>query len=186
MRPLPGRRPAACRCSTCGARARAGSRPCSCSAWRRAACPRGARENPFLAADEAAALRRRAGSTRCERDRHLFYTAVTRPWQQLFLCRQAADEDGVLLEPSPFLDEVARGAGRRRRRRRRRRALGDLTWPLDEAPTERERLRALARELRERPDWAMARGRTRQGWARKLERARDAYRRRTPCATAPC
>ena len=132
------------------------------------------RENPFLSADEAAALR--VGRLDpMERDRHLFYTAVTRPWGQLYLCRQAADEDGRLLEPSPFLEDVVRAVGEDGVDRRRR-AIGDLTYGLDEAPTEREQQRALARELRTRPDWAAAVA-ERQGWTRKLERARTAYRR---------
>ena len=72
--------------------------------------PGPARENPFLSGEEAGAL----GVSRLdplERDRHLFYTAVTRPWRHLFLCRQAADEDGRLLEPSPFLEDVVRSVG---------------------------------------------------------------------------
>src|SRR4051794_11295791 len=136
--------------------------------------PGGPRENPFLDADEATAL----GLGRLdslERDRHLFYTAVTRPWTRLYLCRQAADEDGRLLEPSPFLEDVLRAAGEGRVERHRR-AIGDLTYDLTHAPTVRERQRALARELRTRPDWAAAVA-EREGWTRKLERARSAYRR---------
>ena len=104
--------------------------------------PGPARENPFLSADEAGAL----GVSRLdplERDRHLFYTAVTRPWQHLYLCRQAADEDGRLLEPSPFLEDVVRSVGEDGVELRRR-AIGDLTHPLEQAPSERERQRALA------------------------------------------
>lgn len=137
--------------------------------------PGPARENPFLSGDEAGAL----GVSRLdplERDRHLFYTAVTRPWRHLFLCRQAADEDGRLLEPSPFLEDVVRSVGEDGVDLRRR-AIGDLTHPLEQAPSERERQRALARELRTRPDWAAAVA-DRHGWTRKLERARLAYRRR--------
>jgi ATP-dependent helicase/DNAse subunit B len=136
--------------------------------------PGGPRENPFLDADEATAL----GLGRLdalERDRHLFYTAVTRPWTRLYLCRQAADEDGRLLEPSPFLEDVLRAVGEDRVERHRR-AIGDLTYDLTHAPTVRERQRALARELRTRPDWAAAVA-EREGWTRKLERARSAYRR---------
>jgi len=133
------------------------------------------RENPFLSGEEAGAL----GVNRLEpleRDRHLFYTAVTRPWRHLFLCRQAADEDGRLLEPSPFLEDVVRSVGEDGIELRRR-AIGDLTHPLEQAPSERERQRALARELRTRPDWAAAVA-DHHGWTRKLERARLAYRRR--------
>ncbi len=139
--------------------------------------PRGAREDAFLDAEQTALLALRRPDPG-ERDRHLFYTAVTRPWKRLFLCRQAADEDGRLRQPSPFLADVREALGGAPLPRRRR-ALGDLTWPLDEAPTERERLRSLARELRERPEWAMAACTGHEGWERKLQRARDAYRRRT-------
>jgi ATP-dependent helicase/DNAse subunit B len=135
--------------------------------------PGGARESAFLNADEAAEL----GIVRVDsiqRDRHLFYTAVTRPWRRLHLCRQAADDDGRLLEPSPFLEDVVRALGAPPELRRR--ALGDLTYELEQAPTERERLRALAREQRHRPDWAASVAEE-QGWTRKLERARTAYRR---------
>jgi hypothetical protein len=135
--------------------------------------PGGARESAFLTADEAAEL----GIARIDsilRDRHLFYTAVTRPWRRLHLCRQAADDDGRLLEPSPFLEDVVRALGAPPELRRR--ALGDLTYELEQAPTERERLRALAREQRHRPDWAASVAEE-QGWTRKLERARAAYRR---------
>jgi ATP-dependent helicase/DNAse subunit B len=135
--------------------------------------PGGARESAFLSADEAAEL----GIVRVDsiqRDRHLFYTAVTRPWRRLHLCRRAADDDGRLLEPSPFLEDVVRALGHRPELRRR--ALGDLTYELEQAPTERERLRALAREQRHRPDWAASVAEE-QGWTRKLERARAAYRR---------
>lgn len=135
--------------------------------------PGGARESAFLDADEATEL----GVARVDsvqRDRHLFYTAVTRPWRRLHLCRQAADDDGRLLEPSPFLDDVVRALGSVPELRRR--ALGDLTYQLDQAPTERERLRALIREQRRRPDWAASVAAD-QGWTRKFERARGAYRR---------
>ncbi len=135
--------------------------------------PGGARESAFLDAEEAAQL----GVTRVDtvqRDRHLFYTAATRPWRRLHLCRQAADDDGRLLEPSPFLDDLVRALGGPPELRRR--TLGDLTHPLEQAPTERERLRSLVREQRRRPDWAAAVA-AEQGWTRKLQRARAAYRR---------
>ena len=137
--------PAAWPCSTCGGRAPAASRRPSCSAWRRARCPGRCVENPFLRADEAAAL----GIGRLdpgERDRHLFYTAVTRPWRQLFLCRQAADEEGRLREPSPFLEEVRRalGGADAAESGAARSATSPGRWRT--APTERERQRALARD----------------------------------------
>jgi ATP-dependent helicase/nuclease subunit B len=140
--------------------------------------PRGGREDAFLRPDQAVELGLRRLDLG-ERDRHLFYTAVTRPWRRLFLSRQAADEEGRLREPSPFVDEVRTALGGPDALPRRRRALGDLTWDLESAPTERERLRALACDLRDRSEWALATAQQRDGWVRKLERARDAYPRRT-------
>ena len=142
--------------------------------------PRGAvARTPSCDADQAVELGLRRLDPG-ERDRHLFYTAVTRPWRRLFLSRQAADEEGRLREPSPFVDEVRTALGGPDALPRRRRALGDLTWDLESAPTERERLRALACDLRDRGEWALATAQQRDGWVRKLERARDAYPRRTP------
>ncbi|HJQ74884.1 MAG TPA: hypothetical protein VJ814_08360, partial [Gaiellaceae bacterium] len=79
------------------------------------------------------------------RDRYLFYTACTRPSRRLYLVREAAGDEGTPREPSPFwdevralfdLDDVARWTTRR--------SLSQLTWPVEGAPTERERLRGLA------------------------------------------
>ena len=116
---------------------------------------------------------------RVERDRYLFYTACTRASERLYLVREAADDDGSPREASPFWHDVeAAFDGDDVRRWTRRRPLSALTWPLEEAPTERERLRALA-ELasRDRTDAeALARA---NGWERKLERALAAFRRPT-------
>jgi hypothetical protein len=136
--------------------------------------PGPARENPFLSADEAVSL----GVSRLdplERDRHLFYTAVTRPWRNCScaarpLTRTAAARALAVLEDVcvPLARTGSSSAAA---------AIGDLTHPLEQAPSERERQRALARELRTRPDWAAAVA-DHHGWTRKLERARLAYRRR--------
>ncbi len=113
------------------------------------------------------------------RDRYLFYTACTRASQRLYLVREAADDDGSPREASPFWHDVqALFGGDDVRRWTRRRPLSALTWPLEEAPTERERLRALA-ELAAR-DSEAAEGLARaNGWERRLERARGAFRRPT-------
>ena len=93
--------------------------------------------------------------------------------------REAADDDGSPREASPFWhdvqalfdrDDVARWI--------RRRPLSALTWPLDDAPTERERLRALAELAARDAQEADAIGRA-NGWARRLERARSAFNRPT-------
>ncbi|HKS77416.1 MAG TPA: PD-(D/E)XK nuclease family protein [Gaiellaceae bacterium] len=114
-----------------------------------------------------------------ELDRYLFYTACTRASQRLYLVREAADDDGSPREASPFWHDVAALFDRDDVARwTRRRPLSALVWPLDDAPTERERLRALAelaaRDAKEADAIARA-----NGWERRLERARGAFRRPT-------
>src|SRR6266545_1175595 len=80
------------------------------------------------------------------RDRYLFYTACTRAARRLYLVREAATDDGGPRGTSPFWDEVVRVfASEDVERATTRRPLSELTWPLLDAPTERERLRALSR-----------------------------------------
>lgn len=144
------------------------------------AFPRRERPSPLLGDELRAAL---GGclerSDAVARDRSLFYTACTRASRQLVLVRQAVSEDGVPCEPSPFWEEVtdlfepASVA-----RHTRRRSLADLTWPVESAPSERERLRALARIAATSPAEAAAIA-TANGWTRRLERARTAFDRPT-------
>ncbi len=113
------------------------------------------------------------------RDRYLFYTACTRASQRLYLVREAADDDGSPREASPFWHDVqAVFGGEDIRRWTRRRPLSALTWPLEEAPTERERLRALAELAAQDAIAADALARA-NGWERRLERARRAFDRPT-------
>ncbi|HEX2287826.1 MAG TPA: PD-(D/E)XK nuclease family protein, partial [Gaiellaceae bacterium] len=144
--------------------------------------PRRSPATPFLDDDE----RRRLGphlrrADAVSRDRYLFYTACTRPTERLYLVREAASDEGSPREASPFweevaglfpADEVARWTTRR--------PLSSLTWRLESAPTERERLRALAilsaeEDRRDEAD-AIARA---NGWERRLDRAHQALRRPT-------
>ena len=113
-----------------------------------------------------------------ERERHLFTIACTRPWRTLYLARQAATDDGRPLEASPFWAEVVRVLGPQSHGLVSRRGLADLSWPLAAAPSDRERLRTLARDLREDADWAMGIGAL-LGWERKLRRAAGATRHET-------
>ncbi len=144
--------------------------------------PRRSPATPFLDDDE----RRRLGprlrrADAVTRDRYLFYTACTRPTKRLHLVREAASDEGSPREASPFWEEVAGlfppdDAARWTTRR----PLSSLTWRLESAPTERERLRALAilsadPNRREEAD-ALARA---NGWKRKLDRADDALQRPT-------
>jgi ATP-dependent helicase/DNAse subunit B len=138
------------------------------------------RGSPFLD-DE---LRRRLGgrlerADPVERDRYLFYTACTRARRRLVLVREAATDDGSPRQPSPFWDEVQRVFDAEDVSRwTRRRSLSELTWPLESAPTGRERLRALAVLAVEQSADAAALA-SANGWTRKLERARAAFERET-------
>jgi len=142
--------------------------------------PRRDRPSPFLDDD----TRRELGG-RLERpdavarDRYLFYTACTRATRRLVLVREAASDDGTPREPSPFWDDVrALFDPGDVARATKRRPLSSLTWRLDSAPSERERLRALARLAVDDADAATALAAA-NGWSRRLERARSAFDRPT-------
>ena len=146
--------------------------------------PRRSSASPFLDDELRRALDERARSRLAKpdpvsRDRFLFYAACTRPSRRLYLVREAATDDGAPRQASPFWDEaralfdpadVARWT--------RRRPLSALTWPLDEAPTERERLRALAALSAADAPAAEALALA-NGWERRFRRARGAFERPT-------
>ena len=146
--------------------------------------PRRGAASPFLDDDARGDLDQRAAArlTRpdpVERERYLFYTACTRATQRLTLVREAATDEGSPREPSPFWDEVVVLFDLDDvRRATHRRPLSRLTWELEAAPTERERLRALAllaaREPEDAESIAIA-----NGWERRLRRARGAFTRET-------
>jgi ATP-dependent helicase/nuclease subunit B len=145
--------------------------------------PRRGGGSPFLDDDARRALDERGARLErpdaVENDRYLFYTASTRASQRLYLVREAADDDGGPREASPFWHDVqALFDGDDVRRWTRRRPLSALTWPLEDAPTERERLRALAELAAHDTEAAEALARA-NGWERRLERARGAFRRPT-------
>jgi hypothetical protein len=147
--------------------------------------PRRSSETPFLPDERRRELegarrgRRLVRPDSVARERYLFYTACTRARQRLTLVREAANEDGRPLQPSPFYEEV---------RSRfdpgdvavwtRRRRLSALAWELERAPTERERLRAAAGLAAGDESEALALARA-NGWERRLERAVNAFRRST-------
>ena len=146
--------------------------------------PRRGHESPFLADDARRDLdeRSRARLSRPDqvaRDRYLFYTACTRATRRVYLAREAAGDDGSPREPSPFWDEVAALFPRDEVLRwTRRRPLSQLTWPLESAPTERERLRSVAaRAAEDRP--AAEAIATANAWDRRLARALKAFERPT-------
>src|SRR5438477_1108802 len=147
--------------------------------------PRRNEGSPFLDEETARELDSRLRRSRLarpdsvERDRYLFYTACTRATRRLYLVREAANDEGGPREPSPFWDEV-RGlfAEDEVRRATTRRPLSALTWPVEHAPTERERLRSLASlvPLDEEAANALAAA---NGWERRLTRALRAFERPT-------
>src|SRR5437868_2919520 len=146
--------------------------------------PRRAQSSPFLDEEQKAELERssRARLLRTDpvsRDRYLFYTACTRPTRRLYLVREAATDEGAPRQPSPFWDE-ARGLfpPDEVERWTKRRALAALTWPLEAAPNERERLRAVASLAATDPKPARAIAGA-NGWDRRLDRAISAFQRAT-------
>ena len=145
--------------------------------------PRRGPGSPFLADELRRDLEQRGARLvrpdAVARDRYLFYTACTRASKRLYLVREAATDDGSPREPSPFWDEVRSVFdGEDVRRWTRRRPLSALTWTLNDAPTERERLRALAGLAASDGDTAGALA-IANGWERRLERAVSAFRRPT-------
>jgi len=142
--------------------------------------PRRTRVSPFLDDDRRRELGRRLERPdTVSRDRYLFYTACTRPSRRLYLVREAATEDGAPSEASPFWQEVAAVFDPEDvAHHTRRRALSQLTWPLDGAPSERERLRALAQLSVAEREAATALAES-NGWERRLARARRAFDRDT-------
>ncbi|HLY86484.1 MAG TPA: PD-(D/E)XK nuclease family protein [Gaiellaceae bacterium] len=145
--------------------------------------PRRGGRSPFLDDDARRELDSKgARLTRpdpVELDRYLFYTACTRASRRLYLVREAADDDGSPREASPFWHDVEALFDRDDTGRwTRRRPLSAITWPIEEAPTERERLRALAELAARDAGEAEAIARA-NGWERKLERARGAFDRPT-------
>ncbi len=149
--------------------------------------PRRSSEAPFLAEEtrrklESGRSRRLLRADELARDRHLFYTACTRPRRRLYLVREAATDEGRPLEPSPFYDEVrVLFDPDDVERATRRRPLSALAWELHRAPTERERLRSVAALAARDPGAARAVAAA-GGWTRRVDRALDAFARPTRLA----
>src|SRR5437773_4279318 len=147
--------------------------------------PRRGEGSPFLDEETVRELDARLRRSRLarpdpvERDRYLFYTACTRATRRLYLVREAANDEGGPREPSPFWDEV-RGlfAEDDVRRATTRRPLSALTWPVEHAPTDRERLRSLASLVPLDGEAAHALAQA-NGWERQLDRALRAFERPT-------
>ncbi len=107
---------------------------------------------------------------------------VARDRYLLYLVREAVTDDGSPREPSPFWDDVRsvfdRGDVERWTTRRR---LSALVRQLDDAPSERERIRAAAALAATDPGQARELGRA-YGWERRIDRALAAFRRPTRLA----
>jgi ATP-dependent helicase/nuclease subunit B len=142
------------------------------------AFPRRSRPSPLLndeLRDELGARLTRPDSV--ARDRYLFYTTCTRASQRLILVREAAGDEGTPREPSPFWEDVrALFDEVEVQRATRRRPLSALTWPLESAPSERERLRALVRLAADDAEGAASLAAA-NDWSRRLARANAAFER---------
>ena len=144
------------------------------------AFPRRTRPSPLLSDELRSELGGRLERPdQVSRDRYLFYTTCTRATQRLVLVREAAGDEGVPREPSPFWEDVrSLFDDADVQRATRRRPLSALTWPLESAPSERERLRALVRLAAGDPDGASSLAAA-NDWSRRLDRARTAFDRTT-------
>jgi ATP-dependent helicase/DNAse subunit B len=121
--------------------------------------PRHPVPEPFLDDAARAALARASGLVLprhedvLDRERYLFYAAVSRPEEVLFLSFRSSDEEGDPVQPSAFVDDVRGLFGDELWDRRGRRLLAEVTWPPREAPTPHElrRARAAAEEHADPP-----------------------------------
>jgi ATP-dependent helicase/DNAse subunit B len=109
--------------------------------------PRGAASEPFLSDDDrrslavATGLRLPVRDDQLERERYLFYVCASRAERVLMLSTRVSDEEGNPQVGSFFLQDVA---DLFEPIKRRERLLGDVAWPLDDAPTREEWERARA------------------------------------------
>ena len=119
--------------------------------------PRRPVPEPFLSDDDrrglaaAAGLRLPLHEDVIDRERSLFYAAVSRPEDVLFLSWRSSDEEGDPLAPSAFLDDVRVLFTDDLWTERGTRLLADVTWAPRDAPTPHELRRAYAAAA-EHPD----------------------------------
>lgn len=154
------------------------------------ALPRPAVESPFLGDEErreldaAVPARRLTRANSLARDRYLFYSACTRARTVLALARESGADDGRVVGASPFWDEVRMLFDPEEVERATRRRTG--AWPpqdVESAPTERERLRALAALGATEPAAARSVAAA-NGLTRRIERALTAFSRPTALTRA--
>jgi hypothetical protein len=112
--------------------------------------PRRPVPEPFLSDEDrrglmaAAGLRLPLHEDVIDRERSLFYAAVSRPEDVLFLAWRSSDEEGDPLAPSAFLDDVRALFTDDLWDERGTRLLADVTWAPRDAPTPHELRRAYA------------------------------------------
>ena len=112
--------------------------------------PRRPEPEPFLSDDDrrglmaASGLRLPLHEDVLDRERSLFYAAVSRPEDVLFLSWRSSDEEGDPLAPSAFLDDVRALFTDDLWEERGTRLLADVTWRPRDAPTPHELRRAYA------------------------------------------
>jgi len=105
---------------------------------------------PFLSDDDRRALAAATGLVLplhedvLDRERSLFYAAVSRPEDTLFLSWRSSDEEGEPLAASAFLDDVRVLFTDELWEERGTRLLADVTWAPKDAPTPHELRRAYA------------------------------------------
>jgi hypothetical protein len=114
--------------------------------------PRLVRPEPFLGDDVRAELydidrlALRAQADALAEERYLFYSAISRAEERVFLSYRVSDEEGNPTLPSFFVSEVRRLFGPELDETLVRRPLAEVTWPLDRAPVPVEMARAHAAE----------------------------------------
>jgi hypothetical protein len=108
--------------------------------------------------------------------RHLLYVAVTRASRGVRVVRRVATDDGRPLEPSPSYGDLIEALGAPPEVRRR--GLADAVFPVESAPTGRDRLRSIC-HLAQRDARRAARIAEADGTTRRLRRAERAFRRPT-------
>ena len=111
--------------------------------------PAAPRTEPFFGDVEREQIAEASGLRLRRRDdlgaeRYLFYAAVSRPEERLYLSWHEAGDDGDLRVRSFFVSDVCDLFGAELHERRRVRSLGEVGWPAGSAPSERERRRGAA------------------------------------------
>jgi len=113
--------------------------------------PAGGASDPFLSDADRREIAKASGlalplrEDQLERERYLFYVCASRAERLLVLSTRYCDEEGNPESPSFFLEDARAVFAGGLEPGERRRSLADVTWTLDDAPTEAEWERAVAR-----------------------------------------